>query len=410
MSFTADRRSIWRRPHMKRGAARETASWLQRQHGRQLAPPVVQDVLQASGHPLDTTTRGIMEQRLGHDFSSVRVHDDAQAAQSAHAVAARAFTVGQDVVFGPDQYTPGSPAGQQLIAHELVHTVQQQGARYDGPMNIERSPSSAESEAQASAKTVMRGDPARLTARIGTLAIQRDGESMLGVSSLRLDPDIEAQIRAIEMMNRMLTPGYIASASSVAPTISLGTAGLTLSPPGGGSRTPGTSPLGVPPLRLGPAPTLPSPTLPTPQSTPPWLSPTPSTMPAPLVPPGAGPATSRAASAGDLFRALMRVPAISSAITTLRTEAASRARSEWNQLNTGERALVISHTALLGAGALAGVLSSPEGREFTLDMLQDRDLPVPGVPGLNFRFNVTGPNQQLFLNLDLAQLIPALRR
>src|SRR5690606_20856134 len=72
--------------------------------------------------------------------------------------------------------------------------------------------------------------------------------------------------------------------------------------------------------------------------------------------------------------------------------------------------LVISHTALLGAGALAGVLSSPEGREFTLDMLQDRDLPVPGVPGLNFRFNVTGPNQQLFLNLDLAQLISALRR
>src|SRR5262245_28613345 len=64
------------------------------------APPIVHDVLRSFGEPLDRTTRGIMEQRFGHDFSRVRVHTDTQAAQSAAAVRALAYTVGNDIVFG----------------------------------------------------------------------------------------------------------------------------------------------------------------------------------------------------------------------------------------------------------------------------------------------------------------------
>jgi hypothetical protein len=66
-----------------------------------------------------------MEPRFGHDFSRVRVHADARAADSARAVNALAYTVGRDVVFGGGQYVPQSAAGLRLIAHELVHVVQQ---------------------------------------------------------------------------------------------------------------------------------------------------------------------------------------------------------------------------------------------------------------------------------------------
>lgn len=91
------------------------------------APSIVHDVLHTAGRPLDTATRAFMEPRFGHDFSQVRVHTDAQAADSARAVSALAYTVGRDVVFGAEQYQPGTSQGQRLLAHELAHVVQQTG-------------------------------------------------------------------------------------------------------------------------------------------------------------------------------------------------------------------------------------------------------------------------------------------
>jgi hypothetical protein len=92
-------------------------------------PAMVHEVLRSSGRPLDPAPRELMESRFGHDFSQVRVHTDAQAAESARAVNARAYTVGRDVVFGAGQYAPATVAGQTLLAHELTHVVQQQGAQ-----------------------------------------------------------------------------------------------------------------------------------------------------------------------------------------------------------------------------------------------------------------------------------------
>lgn len=70
------------------------------------APPIVHQVLQQSGRPLDGPTRNFMESRFGQDFGQVRVHTDMQAAASAQAVNARAYTVGQNVVFGAKQFSP----------------------------------------------------------------------------------------------------------------------------------------------------------------------------------------------------------------------------------------------------------------------------------------------------------------
>ena len=91
------------------------------------APPLVDEVLSSGGgQPLDESTRSFMEPRFGHDFSRVRVHADERAAESARAVNALAYTVGQDVVFGGGQYEPGTNEGKKLLAHELTHVVQQE--------------------------------------------------------------------------------------------------------------------------------------------------------------------------------------------------------------------------------------------------------------------------------------------
>jgi hypothetical protein len=90
------------------------------------APPIVHDVLRSSGQPLDAATRAFMEPRFRHDFSKVRVHADARAAESARAVNALAYTVGPNIVFGAGRYTPATPDGSRLIAHELTHVRQQQ--------------------------------------------------------------------------------------------------------------------------------------------------------------------------------------------------------------------------------------------------------------------------------------------
>jgi len=80
--------------------------------------------LRGGGQPLSPSLRNFFEPRFGHDFSRVRVHTDAEAAQAAQAVNARAYTVGGDVVFGAGQYAPKTMVGQRLIAHELTHVVQ----------------------------------------------------------------------------------------------------------------------------------------------------------------------------------------------------------------------------------------------------------------------------------------------
>jgi hypothetical protein len=77
------------------------------------------------GRHLSTEHRTFYEQRLGHDFSTVRIHAGPAAAEAASSVRAQAFTHGQNIYFGQHHYQPDSMAGQRLIAHELAHTVQQ---------------------------------------------------------------------------------------------------------------------------------------------------------------------------------------------------------------------------------------------------------------------------------------------
>ena len=89
------------------------------------APPIVHETLRSPGQPLDSSTRSFFEPRFKRDFSSVRVHADDKAAESARSVNALAYTIGPHLVFGPGQYAPSAPAGRELLAHELAHVMQQ---------------------------------------------------------------------------------------------------------------------------------------------------------------------------------------------------------------------------------------------------------------------------------------------
>jgi hypothetical protein len=141
------------------------------------APPIVHEVLRSPGQPLDINTRAFFEPRFGHefshvrthvhgtvpvparlaigaphneleeeadtvalralnqsasfhdrryDFSAVRIHTDAKAAESAQVMSSHAYTVGNDIIFAAGQFAPGTNAGRRLLAHELTHVVQQQ--------------------------------------------------------------------------------------------------------------------------------------------------------------------------------------------------------------------------------------------------------------------------------------------
>lgn len=92
-------------------------------------PSVVHEVLRSPGLPLDPTVRSFMESRFGHDFKRVQVHTDDRAVESARAMRANAYTVNHHIVFGAGQYVPHSATGRKLLAHELVHVIQQGGDR-----------------------------------------------------------------------------------------------------------------------------------------------------------------------------------------------------------------------------------------------------------------------------------------
>ena len=81
------------------------------------------------GSPLPPKTQAEMGDAFGTDFSSVRIHTDAEAVQMNRQLKAQAFTNGQDIYFNKGKYSPESTSGKHLLAHELTHVVQQKGKK-----------------------------------------------------------------------------------------------------------------------------------------------------------------------------------------------------------------------------------------------------------------------------------------
>ncbi|MBN1428161.1 MAG: DUF4157 domain-containing protein [Anaerolineae bacterium] len=152
-------------------------------HGE--VPSDVCEVLNSPSQPLDADTRTFMETHLGHDFSRVRIHADAQAAESARAVNALAYTVGQDVVLGKRQYILGATTGNKLLAHELVHVVQQ---GTNGQVTVQRATDSPPSDTDSLALKTIKEIDGECSYVVLVRAVQiarRDGIAKQFVEKLR---------------------------------------------------------------------------------------------------------------------------------------------------------------------------------------------------------------------------------
>jgi hypothetical protein len=147
------------------------------------------------GSRLPGKTRKFMEPRFGADFSSVRVHTDGDAAQLSQAVKAQAFTHGNDIYFNENEYNPDSSEGKQLLAHELTHTVQQQGGRAQpGQKKLEVSTpdDSAEVEADQVANAISGGQAVSVSAVSGAVSIARKKEAATPFSGWAGEADVRA--------------------------------------------------------------------------------------------------------------------------------------------------------------------------------------------------------------------------
>lgn len=148
----------------------------------EVIPPIVHGVLRSPGQPLDPAARALMEPRFGQDFSRVRVHTDDRAAQSAQAVGALAYTLGQEIVFGSGRYRPDTPAGRRLLAHELAHVTQQSPeAGRSGPVRIGPAGCPLERQADRAAQAVGQPGPASgLDAGTGPCSLSPGGQAAAG--------------------------------------------------------------------------------------------------------------------------------------------------------------------------------------------------------------------------------------
>lgn len=109
----------------------------------------------SGGRALDAGIQENMSRSMGYDFSGVRVHDDRESDQLSGQLSAKAFTTGQDMFFRSGAYNPASSAGQQLLAHELTHVVQQgtgQVRSSGSGMQVNAPNDSFEQEAHAAAR------------------------------------------------------------------------------------------------------------------------------------------------------------------------------------------------------------------------------------------------------------------
>jgi hypothetical protein len=188
-------------------------------------PPIVHDVLRSPGQPLDASTRAFFEPRFGHDFSRVRIHSGERAAESAAAVNALAYAAGPRIVFAQGQYRPGTPAGRELLAHELTHVAQQQGAT-GSVSRIGDANGPLERTAEATAKDVLAGNrPSTVAALPFTGALHRKVGSVTCPANVFGAPaDPKAALERIDPMALDLATRTATKVAADATTVKSGIA------------------------------------------------------------------------------------------------------------------------------------------------------------------------------------------
>ncbi|MEQ1529831.1 MAG: DUF4157 domain-containing protein [Methylococcales bacterium] len=167
----------------------------------EIIPAVVHDVINSPGSTLDSTSMNYMAPRFGQDFSSVRIHTDSRAQESAHSVNAAAYTVGNNIVFGSGQFRPEDPRGKGLLAHELSHVIQQRQGTQNGHFlpdeALEKEADSAASSAMEGKSINISGATAPRLSRLTSEEAQRKLWSLVPSSVKPYARPIAAQARSL---------------------------------------------------------------------------------------------------------------------------------------------------------------------------------------------------------------------
>lgn len=179
---------------------------------RQALPEIEREEDDSPGQSLDADTHAFMKSRFGHDFSQVRIHADVRAAESAQAVNALAYTVGQNVVFGRGQYTPSTLVGKQLLAHELTHVIQQ--TMMPSSHRAFSSVTAAEMEAQQNSQQVTTSEAIQIHSGIPNGIVQRQSDknpldaTAKTIIAKAKDSKTKPEDRAIEAVTSIITTYY----------------------------------------------------------------------------------------------------------------------------------------------------------------------------------------------------------
>jgi len=192
--------------NLQRMAGNESVSALLGQEEEERSP--VHDVVgSGGGTPVEPGARSFLEERMGADFSDVRVHTGAKADESARSINAQAYTVGADVVFRSGAYEPDTPGGRHVLAHELAHVMQQKagpvsGTPAAGGISISHPSDSFEQAAEHSASQAMAGAPVQTMPAGGGEAIvaQRvgdDEEEQVQTLVAQREEDDEEQVQTL---------------------------------------------------------------------------------------------------------------------------------------------------------------------------------------------------------------------
>jgi hypothetical protein len=181
------------------------------------AAPSPADIAHSPGVPLDTATLRSMEVRLGHRLADVRIHNDDRAHRSAAALRARAYTTGSHIAFAAGQYAPRGREGERVLAHELVHVVQQRASLAGARSGVVPESDPSELEAESIADKVTTGAVSSLTSG-GIRAASPGGTHCLAAPGADpISAEALAQFRdLVRSFNAMASSG-----SAAAPDVAL---------------------------------------------------------------------------------------------------------------------------------------------------------------------------------------------
>lgn len=185
-----------------------------------------------AGQPLPAEVKADAEAAFGVDFSDVRIHTGSEAAQSAAGVAARAYTVGNEIVFGRGSFAPGTPEGRHDLAHELTHVIQQRtgsvaGTDIGAGVAVSDPSDAFEQEAEATARRFTSGHRVPAAGRrrapsaqpaipLRSAVVQREGGSVLPGWLVRAGETAESGVEGVGMA---VSAGAIAVAAAAAAVV-----------------------------------------------------------------------------------------------------------------------------------------------------------------------------------------------